>query len=80
MQGLFNPLTLQGTIVVDGVAASVFTADGGLHPSRSHALLAPLRAWYHVHKRSYLALHAYIASLANWVNDVLLAALLTPVS
>jgi hypothetical protein len=53
--GLFNPYTLSGTIVVDGVAASVhsssfadaaFAALGVSIPAGYQALFAPLRALY----------------------------------
>ena len=55
--GLFNPYTLSGTIVVDGVAASVhsssfadaaFAALGVSIPAGYQALFAPLRALYRV--------------------------------
>lgn len=39
--GLFNPHTLDGTIVVDGVLASCYT--GSVEPATAHALLWPLR-------------------------------------
>ena len=41
-RGLYNPHTLQGDIVVDGVLASTYTA--AFAPALAHALLAPLRA------------------------------------
>lgn len=40
--GLFNPQTVQGDIVVDGVLASTFTA--AVYPPAATALLAPVRA------------------------------------
>jgi desert hedgehog len=43
-RGLFNPQTLHGDIVVDGVVASTYTT--ALEPGLAHALLAPLRAVY----------------------------------
>ena len=47
-QGLYNPQTLKGDIIVDGIIASTFTTaiDGGNdeHFSLPHALLTPLRA------------------------------------
>jgi len=42
--GLFNPQTLDGTIVVDGFAASTFTT--AVEPTLAAAALAPLRAAY----------------------------------
>lgn len=40
--GLYNPHTLAGTIVVDGVVASTYTT--AVHPAVAAGLLAPLRA------------------------------------
>lgn len=40
--GLYNPHTLAGTIVVDGVLASTYTT--AVHPTVASGLLAPLRA------------------------------------
>ena len=74
LQGGYNPLTLEGTIVVDGVAASVFTADGGMSAATTHALLAPLRLWYRLHRPSYMAAHPYVARGITWLNDVPVAA------
>ncbi len=42
--GLYNPQTVHGDIVVDGVRASTYTAD--VCPSFAHALLTPLRMAY----------------------------------
>ena len=39
--GLYNPQTMHGNIVVNGVQASTYTT--ALHPSAAHALLTPLR-------------------------------------
>jgi hypothetical protein len=43
--GLYNPQTIHGDIVVDGVVATTYTT--GVRPSVAHALLAPLRALFH---------------------------------
>lgn len=43
-RGLYNPQTLQGDIVVDGVVASTYTYS--VEPSLAHSLLAPLRWIY----------------------------------
>lgn len=43
-RGLFNPQTLDGNIVVDGLACSTYTA--AVAPGAAHALLAPLRMAY----------------------------------
>ncbi len=42
--GLYNPQTVHGDIVVDGVRTSTYTAS--VHPKAAHALLAPLRALF----------------------------------
>lgn len=44
MQGLYNPQTVHGDIVVNGIRASTFTT--AVQPSAAHALLAPMRAIY----------------------------------
>ena len=43
-EGLHNPHTLQGDIVVDGVLTSTYTA--AFSPTLAHIVLAPLRAMY----------------------------------
>ncbi|CAN8073040.1 unnamed protein product [Agarophyton chilense] len=43
-KGLFNPHTMGGTIVVDGIVASAFTES--VLPSTGEALLSPLRLLY----------------------------------
>jgi desert hedgehog len=45
-QGLFNPQTIDGSIVVDGVLASTFTT--AVEPAFAHAILSPLRSLYRV--------------------------------
>jgi hypothetical protein len=42
--GLYNPQTLHGDIVVDGVRASTYTE--AVDPVFAHAVLAPVRAVY----------------------------------
>ena len=42
--GIFNPHTLQGDIVVDGVLTSTYTA--AFSPTLAHIVLAPLRGLY----------------------------------
>jgi Hint module len=42
--GLYNPQTLDGSIVVDGVVASAYTT--AVHPSFAHSALAPVRWLY----------------------------------
>lgn len=42
--GLYNPHTLHGDVVVNGVLTSTYTE--AVHPTLAHALLSPLRAMY----------------------------------
>lgn len=42
--GLYNPHTLHGDIVVDGIHTSTYT--DAVHPTLAHALMAPLRTMY----------------------------------
>lgn len=42
--GLFNPQTVHGDIIVNGLRASTYTTT--VRPNTAHALLAPLRAVY----------------------------------
>lgn len=44
LKGLYNPQTVHGDIIVNGVRASTYTT--AVHPKLSHALLAPLRVLY----------------------------------
>lgn len=43
-RGFYNPQTLHGDIVVDGIVASTYTK--AVRPRKAHAMLAPLRALY----------------------------------
>jgi len=43
-EGIYNPHTMHGNIVVDGVTTSTYTT--AVHPTVAHAILAPLRALY----------------------------------
>jgi Hint module len=54
--GLFNPQTVDGSIVVDGVRTSTYTT--AVAPALAHALLAPLR-------RAYALLGASTAALES---------------
>jgi len=49
-RGIFAPLTMTGTVVVDGVAASCYAATKS--HTAAHAALAPARAAYRVHPQS----------------------------
>ncbi len=43
-RGLYNPHTLDGDIVVNGIVTTVYT--DAIRPDLAHAMLAPLRALY----------------------------------
>jgi Hint module len=43
-RGLYNPQTLHGDIVVDGIVASTYTT--GVHPLYAHAFLWPIRGLF----------------------------------
>jgi len=43
-RGLYNPHTLSGTVVVNGIRTSVYTT--AVHPALGHAILSPLRGFY----------------------------------
>merc|ERR1712072_940036 len=45
-EGAYSPITLDGTIVVNGIVASSYTKK--VNPTLSHMLLAPRRAAYAV--------------------------------
>jgi hypothetical protein len=47
--GLYNPQTLHGDIVVDGVLASTYTT--AIAPTVAHAWLLPLRLWHQLFGR-----------------------------
>ena len=51
-EGLYNPQTLHGDIVVNGIVSSTYTQS--VDKQMAHALLTPLRAAYSVSKRSFL--------------------------
>lgn len=60
--GLYNPQTLHGDIVVDGVRASTYTT--AVEPAIASALLSPLRALFHATGRSTVLLDGGSARLA----------------
>jgi hypothetical protein len=46
--GLYNPHTMDGDVVVNGIRTSTYT--DAIHPTMAHALLAPIRALYSMGK------------------------------
>jgi len=68
--GLFNPHTMNGDIVVDGVLTSTYTA--AVHPTLAHALLSPLRILYAYGHTSFGSkFSAATKGLPVWVMDFL---------
>jgi len=64
-QGLHNPHTLQGDIVVDGVLTSTYTA--AFSPTLAHIVLAPLRAMYRAGVHIFAAdVGAALDRLPSW--------------
>lgn len=61
-QGLYNPHTLAGDIVVDGIRTSSYTT--AVEPTVASALLSPLRALFHATGRSTALLDGGSARLA----------------
>lgn len=72
--GLYNPHTLSGSIVVNGVVASVYTSC--VQPNVAHALLVPLRALFWCLRTWPLVREALGIALQHGTND--LAAMLVP--
>lgn len=68
-QGLYNPQTEHGDIVVDGFRASTYTT--AVNPGAAHALLAPFRSVYESLGLSSTYFDAGAARLAGLVNKVL---------
>lgn len=52
-RGLYNPQTLHGDIVVNGIVASTYTT--AVQPRAAHTLLTPLRAFCRVHPARILS-------------------------
>jgi preprotein translocase subunit YajC len=59
--GLYNPQTVRGDIVVDGIVASTYTT--AVEPRLAHAILTPLRALY-------LWFDVYSSSLENGLGGL----------
>lgn len=56
-RGKVAPLTLEGSLVVDGVWASAYATHGLVSQRASHAALAPLRALWRAWPAALKALH-----------------------
>jgi hypothetical protein len=66
-RGLYNPQTLHGDIVVNGVVASTYTT--AVSPSFGHAWLAPMRLLYRLFGISGATLRKGADHLANLLPD-----------
>lgn len=69
--GLYNPHTLNGDIVVDGILTSTYTS--AVHPKLAHALLTPLRVMYNAgvtFGESFNA-HALAKGMPNWILEAI---------
>jgi hypothetical protein len=73
LTGAFNPVSLEGTLVVDGVAASSYNSHvANFPPAVLHALLSPLRVWYRLHPASYVAVHGQVVALVYYLAELLM--------
>jgi len=45
-KGLYNPQTVQGDVIVNGIVSSTYTTT--VEPKAAHAFLAPMRALFRV--------------------------------
>lgn len=70
--GLYNPHTMTGDIVVDGVLTSTYT--DAVHPTLAHALLMPLRQMYTAGASFGPTFQAMSKSVPTWVRDAIKAA------
>lgn len=64
-RGLYNPQTLHGDILVDGVRASTFTT--AVRPAFAQALMAPLRAAFTKLGFATVALDNGADAVASWL-------------
>lgn len=62
-RGLFNPQTVDGSIVVNGIRASTYTT--AVHPVLAHAALSPFRALYDLFRCAPLSLAYGAGSLQS---------------
>lgn len=69
--GLYNPHTLHGDIVVDGVRTSTYT--NAVHPKLAHALLSPIRAMYTAGVSYGKGFSGVLKGLPAWVRKAITA-------
>lgn len=65
--GLYNPHTLNGDIVVDGVLTSTYT--GAVNPTLAHALLLPLRQMYSAGATFGQGFSAMAKGVPSWIRQ-----------
>jgi hypothetical protein len=63
--GLYNPHTLHGDIIVNGVKTSTYT--NAVHPKLAHALLSPLRTMYSAGASFGSGFRSTIKGLPAWL-------------
>jgi len=63
--GLFNPHTMHGDVVVDGIKTSTYT--DAVHPTLAHALLSPLRVMYSAGISMGSDFRGAVKGLPQWV-------------
>jgi hypothetical protein len=68
--GLYNPHTLSGDIVVDGVLTSTYT--DAVDPTLAHALLLPLRQMYAMGSTFGQGFSAMAKGVPSWIRQAVL--------
>jgi hypothetical protein len=69
--GLYNPHTLHGDIVVDGIHTSTYT--DAVHPTLAHALLSPLRTMYSAGISFGKEFRDTTKSMPSWLRKIIQA-------
>lgn len=69
--GLYNPHTLHGDIVVDGLRTSTYT--NAVHPKLAHAILSPIRAMYTAGVSYGKGFSGALKGLPTWVRQAITA-------
>lgn len=70
-QGLYNPHTMSGDVVVDGILTSTYT--GAVHPKLAHALLFPLRKMYEAGLTFGTDFNHLTKALPSWIHSMIQA-------
>lgn len=71
LSGLYNPHTMHGDVVVDGVRTSTYTE--AVHPKLAHILLSPLRAMYTAGVTFGQGFNAFSKNMPQWVREAISA-------